>query len=230
MKSLPPALNAIKELLQGKGLVSHPLHVAINHMPLGLWEGSVIFDLLSRQRKWRKLSEGGYYLNAFGIIAAVPTAATGLAEWWDIPSDHPGWKVATTHAVLNDVALMLSLYNWWTRRSRHNHAPDHTNLLVSGALVGVLGLSGYLGGVIAHEYGYGTHRQGSSIDKEHESLVGPQAQISQAKTVYTAAASTDSSLDSLAGIATDEVRDTDTAVENAMLDPGSSREIDGTGI
>ncbi len=230
MKPLPPALNTVKELLQGKGLVSHPIHVAINHMPLGLWEGSVIFDLLSRQRKWRRLSEGGYYLNLFGIIAAVPTAATGLAEWWDIPTDHPGWKTATTHAVLNDIALCLSLYNWWTRRNRRNHTPDQTNLLVSGALVSVLGLSGYLGGVIAHEYGYGTHRQGSSIDKEHESLVGPQAQIFQPKTVYTSAASADSSLDSVAGTATDEVEDIDTAVEKAMLDPSSGRETGGTGI
>lgn len=230
MKGLPRALNTVKELLQGKGLVSHPIHVAINHMPLGLWEGSVIFDVLSTQRKWRKLSEGGYYLNLFGIMAAVPTAATGVAEWWDIPTDHPGWKVATTHAVLNDIALGLSLYNWWTRRNRRNHVPDRSNLLVSGALVSVLGLSGYLGGVIAHEYGYGTHRQGSSIGKEHESLVGPQAQISHPKTVYTATSTTDSSFDSLAGVAADELRDRDTAVENAMLEPGANREIGGTGI
>ena len=230
MKPLPSALNKVKELLQGKGLVSHPIHVAINHMPLGLWEGSVIFDVMARQRKWRKLSEGGYYLNLFGIIAAVPTAATGVAEWWDIPTDHPGWKVATTHAVLNDIALGLSLYNWWTRRNRRNHAADSTNLVVSGALVSVLGLSGYLGGVIAHEYGYGTHRQGTSIDKEHTSLVGPQEQISHPKTILTETASDDPQLNSLAGISAGEVRDRDDAVETAILNPSPVREAGGTGI
>lgn len=230
MKPLPSTLNKVKELLQGKGLVSHPIHVAINHVPLGLWEGSVIFDVMARQRKWRKLSEGGYYLNLFGIIAAVPTAATGLAEWWDIPADHPGWKVATAHAVLNDIALGLSLYNWWTRRNRRNHTPDSTNLVVSGALVSVLGLSGYLGGVIAHEYGYGTHRQGTSIDKEHASLVGPQEQISHPKTVLTETASDNPHLDSLAGISAGEVRDRDDAVETAILNPSPVRETDGTGI
>ncbi len=230
MKSLPSALNTVKELLQGKGLVSHPIHVAINHMPLGLWEGSVIFDVLSRKPKWRKMSEGGYYLNLFGIFAAVPTAATGLAEWWDIPTDHPGWKVATTHAVLNDVALGLSLYNWWTRRNRRNHKPDTTNLVVSGALVSVLGVSGYLGGVIAHEYGYGTHRQGTSIDKERQSLVGPQEQITHPKTVLTERSSDDPSLDSLAGVAANEVRERDDAVETEFLHPSSGREAGGTGI
>lgn len=230
MKQLPPALNTVKNLLQGKGLVSHPIHVAINHIPLGLWEGAVVFDLMSRQRKWRKLGDAGYYLHLFGIFSAVPVAATGLAEWWDIPTDHPGWKVATSHAALNDVALGLSLYNWWTRRNRRNHMPDTTNLWVDGAMVAILGLSGYLGGVIAHEYGYGTHRQGTSIEKEHESLVGPQEQISHPKTIMTDVASDDESIDSWAGVSGSEVRERDDAIETTFLQPGEGREIGGTGI
>lgn len=230
MKPLPPALDTVKQLLQGKGLVSHPIHVAINHVPLGMWEGSAVFDFMARRRReWRGLGEAGYYLNLFGIAAAVPTALTGLAEWWDIPTDHPGWKVATAHAALNDVALGLSLYNWWTRRNRRGHQPDQRNLFVSGALVGVLGISGYLGGVIAHEYGYGTHRQGSSIPKEQESLVGPQEQIYTPKTVVTAGTA-NTSLESWAGVAADELRERDAAVERELLEPGDGREVGGTGI
>lgn len=231
MMRLPPVLDKAKDLLQGKGLVSHPIHVAINHAPLGLWEGSIIFDLMSRQRRWRNLSEAGYYLNLWGIAAAVPTALTGLAEFWDIPTDHPAWKTAVTHAALNDLALGLSIYNWWTRRNRHRFAPDQTNLMASGALGAVLGLSGYLGGVLAHEYGYGTHRQGSSVQKERESLVGPQEQIAHPKTLLTESASATSSLDSLAGVAAGEVDALDPAVEREMLAPDEQRrELGGTGI
>jgi|GEM_PF-3941188 uncharacterized membrane protein len=227
MKPLPPALDKVKDLLQGKGLVAHPIHVAINHAPLGLWEGAVLLDLLSRQRKWRKLGEAGYYLNLFGIFAAVPTALTGLAEYWDIPTDHPGWKVATAHAVLNDVALSLALYNWWSRRNRHGFKLDQTNLIVDGVLVSVLGLSGYLGGVIAHEYGYGTHRQGSSIPKQHESLIGPQEQINVPKIIATE--EINNSLDSWAGL-DPEVQGVDDALEAERETPPQTRYAGGTGI
>jgi uncharacterized membrane protein len=228
MASLPPALNTVKNLLQGKGLVAHPIHVAINHVPLGLWEGAIIFDLMSRQRReWRTLGEAGYYLNLFGIYAAAPTALTGLAEWWDIPRDHPAWLPATAHAALNDVALGLALYNWWSRRDRRGFQPDQTNIIVSGVMAGVLGLSGYLGGVIAHEYGYGTHRQGSSIEKQDESLVGPQAEIDQPKEIGTVASS---SLDSWAGVAAAELNGRDEAIEAERADPNEDREVGGTGI
>lgn len=228
MKPLPSILNTVKNLLQGKGLVAHPIHVAINHVPLGLWEGSIVFDLMSRQRReWRNLGEAGYYLNLFGIFTAVPTALTGLAEWWDIPSDHPAWVPATAHAALNDVALVLSLYNWWTRRDRKGFMPDRTNLIVSGVQAGVLGLSGYLGGVIAHEYGYGTHRQGSSIEKQEESLVGPQEEIDLLKPVGTVASN---SMDSWAGVSAAELNGRDAAIEAERADPGEDREVGGTGI
>jgi uncharacterized membrane protein len=229
MKQLPSSLNKVKEVLQGKGMMSHPIHVAINHVPLGFWEASVIFDLMSRRRQWRKLSQAGYYLNLFGICAAVPTALTGAAEWLDIPQDHPAWKVATSHAVLNDVALMLSLYNWWTRRDRRNFMPDQSNLIVDGALVGVLGLSGYLGGVLAHEYGYGTHRQGSAIEKQQESLVGPETELSE-PIIVVSELGAGRSLDSWAGVQSDQVRDRDQAVEDALRPGGASREVGGTGI
>jgi uncharacterized membrane protein len=229
MVRLPSTLNTLKEALQGKGVMSHPIHVAINHVPLGFWEASVIFDLMSRQRKWRKLSEAGYYLNVFGIVSALPTALTGVAEWLDIPQDHPAWKVATTHAALNDLALALSLYNWWTRRDRRNYAPDQSNLIVSGVMVSVLGLSGYLGGVLAHEYGYGTHRQGSSIEKQQESLVGPEDELSQPKVVLSRSAD-ERSLDSWAGVESTQVADRDAEVEDSLLPDGDSREVGGTGI
>jgi uncharacterized membrane protein len=230
MTQLPPALNTVKNLLQGKGLAAHPLHVAINHAPLGLWEGGVVFDLMSTQRKWRNLGEAGYYLNLFGIFAAIPTIATGAAEFADIPTDHPAWKVTLTHAALNDVALGLAVYNWWTRRKRRNHAPDRTNLWVNGAMTAVLGLSGYLGGVIAHEYGYGTQRQGSSIAKQRESLVGPQDQIANPKIVRTEQPLPESSVDSWAGTSQAEVNDRDAAVETQFAVPGDQREMGGTGI
>ncbi len=173
---LPPALTTAKSLLQGKGLLSHPIHVAIVHFPLGLWEGSAIFDWMSQRHQWRQLSEAGYYANLVGIITAVPTAVTGAAEWADIPRDHPAWQVATTHALLNEVALGLAVYNWWTRRHRRGHAPDRANLLASTLLASILGVTGWLGSLLVYDYGYGVHRQGAAVEKQHQSLAGEHDQ------------------------------------------------------
>ncbi|WP_025745692.1 DUF2231 domain-containing protein [Kallotenue papyrolyticum] len=172
MASLPAPLETLKKVLQGRGLVGHPLHVALNHVPLGLWEGAVVFDLLAQRRRSTAFSQAGYYLNLWAVAMALPTALTGLAEWLDLPRDHPAWKTATAHGVLNDLALNIGLYNWLSRRSRHGFMPDRTNLWLDGALLAILGLSGYLGGVVAHEYGYGTHRQGAAVAMQAHSLVG----------------------------------------------------------
>jgi len=219
MTSLPQPLDTLKNLLQGKGLAGHPIHVAINHMPLGLWEGAAMLDFMSRRRRWRKLSEAGYYCNLFGILAAVPTALTGLAEWADIPRDHPAWKVGLAHAIANDTALLLAIYNWWSRRERRGFEVDSANLAVDGAMVAVLTLSGYLGGVIAHEYGYGTHRQGGSVEKRAETLVGPTEELQD----YAA----ERSLESWDGATAGEL---DAAVEAELAHPGDEREEGGTGI
>ena len=63
MASLPAPLETLKKVLQGRGLVGHPLHVALNHVPLGLWEGAVVFDLLAQRRRSTAFSQAGYYLN-----------------------------------------------------------------------------------------------------------------------------------------------------------------------
>ena len=173
---LPPVLNTAKNLLQGKGIMSHPIHVAIVHLPLGFWEGAAIFDWMSRRPGWEKLSEASYYSNLLGIAMALPTALTGVAEWADIPRKHPAWQIATAHAILNDFALGLAAYNWWTRRNRRGHAPDRANLLASTVLAGTLGLTAWLGGLLVYDYGYGVHRQGSAVAKQDESLVGAHDQ------------------------------------------------------
>lgn len=173
---LPPALNTAKNLLQGRGIMSHPIHVALVHLPLGFWEGSAIFDWMSRRKGWQHLSEASYYSNLVGILVAVPTALTGVAEWADIPQDHPSWQVATTHAILNDLALGLAVYNWLTRRNRLGHRSDRANLLASTVVAGTLGVSAWLGGLLVYDYGYGVHRQGSAVAKQDESLVGEPQQ------------------------------------------------------
>lgn len=162
-------LGSIKRGLQGKPLLSHPVHVALVHFPATLFPASWVFDLMAtRGGTWKQLGMAGYYANLFGLGMGVPTALTGVAEWWDIPRDHPSWKLATTHAALNDTILAIGTYNWLSRRSRRNFAADRTNLLLGALSTTLMGTSNWIGGLLSYEHGLGVQRQGKALDTKRQ--------------------------------------------------------------
>ncbi|MBA3947107.1 MAG: DUF2231 domain-containing protein [Herpetosiphonaceae bacterium] len=167
--ALADLLTTTKRVLQGKPFLSHPVHVILVHFPMTLVPVGFIFDTMASQdRKFRSLQEAGYYANLFGIVTTIPTAVTGLAEWWDIPRDHPAWLTATTHAALNDIVLGIGVYNWWSRRNRRNFQPNQTNLVLGGVATVVLSLSGWLGGLLSYDHGLGVQRQGAALEVKRE--------------------------------------------------------------
>jgi uncharacterized membrane protein len=60
------------------------------------------------------------------------------------------------HAVINDVAAVGALYNWWSRRSNPGFTPDATNMVVSILLAMPATLyAAYLGGSLVYIHGVG---------------------------------------------------------------------------
>ncbi|GAC1366264.1 MAG: hypothetical protein NVS4B8_19870 [Herpetosiphon sp.] len=162
-------LQTVKRLLQGKPFLSHPVHVVLVHFPLTLTPVGFLFDLMStRKRQYRDLQVAGYYANLWAIIISLPTYVTGIAEWADIPRDHPAWLTATIHAALNDLVIGMAIYNWWTRRKRRNYGLERSNLIVGALATAVLGISGWLGGLLSYDHGLGVQRQGTALDTKHE--------------------------------------------------------------
>src|SRR5919109_3232082 len=100
-------LRQFHDVLEGKPL-RHPIHPALVHLPIGLFALGVLFDLASwvaEPANW--MVRGAYYTLVFGILTALLAAVFGLADWADIRADHPAKKTATTHMVLNLVAVGL---------------------------------------------------------------------------------------------------------------------------
>src|SRR4051794_8454426 len=78
------------ELLRS-GLVGHALHPLLTDLPLGFWTAATALDLRGRPQD----RESSRWLVGAGLLAAGPTAVTGLAEW--APTEAPVQRVGALH-------------------------------------------------------------------------------------------------------------------------------------
>jgi nitrite reductase/ring-hydroxylating ferredoxin subunit/uncharacterized membrane protein len=149
----------LKAFLQGKPF-RHPLHPALVHFPIGLFILSLILDLASYL--WdtsNGVVRASFYAMGFGIVGALLAATAGFADWSDIRLDHPAKKTANIHMTLNLTATALFVVNLVLRM----RLPDLTitpliPVLLSFVGVGIILVSGYLGGTMVYDDGVGVGR------------------------------------------------------------------------
>jgi uncharacterized membrane protein len=136
----------VRDLLQGRPL-GHALHPVLTDVPIGAWASATVLDVVGGPGARPAASK----LLGVGILAAVPTALTGLAEW--AGADRPSQRVGVAHATSNVVALTLYSTSWALRRRGQHDAGVAVGLFASL----VLAWSGYLGGHLAIARKVGTH-------------------------------------------------------------------------
>jgi hypothetical protein len=129
------ASPARRELLTGSW-IGHAAHPFMTDIPIGSWTSASILDLLGGQDA-RPSAE---LLTAIGTVGAIPTIATGLAEW--ASTEGAARRVGVVHAASNAVAVGLYAGSWSARRNgRHRRG---ALLALAGMTVATVG--GYLGG------------------------------------------------------------------------------------
>jgi uncharacterized membrane protein len=107
----------------------------LTDFPLGLWMSGTLLDLVGGAESRR----GARTLVGLGVLMALPTALTGVAEWAAIeaPRDR---RTGLVHAGVNTLALGLYATSWLARvRGRGGVA-----LAVAGGLTATIG--GFFGG------------------------------------------------------------------------------------
>ncbi|TNY18831.1 hypothetical protein DMC30DRAFT_418489 [Rhodotorula diobovata] len=176
----------------------HPLHPATVHYPIGLLSISFALDALqiapalTSGLNYLKLLPPAaainvlsHYTGAAGMLAALPTLASGIAELYAMwtgqakskggkqsvkdaagKKDVAGEKLKTTltHATLNDIVLGIAFWNWWVRRQSKDLILPYSNALLSAAAIPLFLYSAYLGGSLVYEYGVGVQRQGEAAE------------------------------------------------------------------
>lgn len=138
----------VKNLLTGTWL-GHPLHPLLTDLPIGAWTGAALLDLTGGKGARRSADA----LVAFGIATAIPTAASGAADWADYNDDRVR-RVGLVHALANSVSLSCQIASLVSRRRGHRGRGRALSL----AGLGAMAAGGYLGGHLAYGLASGVDR------------------------------------------------------------------------
>lgn len=139
----------VKDALHGVWL-GHQLHPLLIALPIGFWSSAGLLDLVGG----RSSRGAAQRLVAAGVLVAVPTAASGLADWSELGLVKAPKRVGLVHAAANTLTLGLYGASWWARR-QGDQARGRALALVGAA---GLAVGGYLGGHLAYAQAVGVNR------------------------------------------------------------------------
>jgi len=185
------------------GSNSHPVHPATVHFPIAFLTLANILNILygtslylpaifpfdNDQENTGTITILAYFLNAVGILSAIPAVLTGFAELYAMYSTRglftedgssgkkkldPIVRITLTHAGLNDFAVVCAIYNWLMERHRphEDYQPyPHQIVLSAGALIMTL-YAAFLGGSLVYKHSVGVQRMGSGAEEKEAKLAG----------------------------------------------------------
>jgi nitrite reductase/ring-hydroxylating ferredoxin subunit/uncharacterized membrane protein len=138
-----------KDLLSGTWL-GHPLHPPLTDLVIGTWLSALLLDCSGD----RGVQRGADRLVAVGVLAALPTAASGAGDWADSEyGNDPVRRVGALHAGANVAALGLQIASLAARRRGARGRATTLSLVANG----VLAASGWLGGHLSFIRGIGVN-------------------------------------------------------------------------
>jgi nitrite reductase/ring-hydroxylating ferredoxin subunit/uncharacterized membrane protein len=137
--------GTLKDALSGTWL-GHPAHPMLTDIPIGAWTSAFVLDVLGGEERRRAADT----LIGVGVLAALPTALTGLSDLADVTTQDQR-VVGTAHAIGNVTAVTAYSVAYVLRRRGHRGLG--TALSTVGAAVA--SGAGFLGGHLSYRKGLG---------------------------------------------------------------------------
>jgi len=156
-----PAVRPVAFVLRGNEWLGHPLHPVVVAVPIGAWVVSAWFDARSAATGDARDEHAADGALRLGIAGAAISAVTGIVQYVD--TRDAVRRETAVHAALNNVALGAYVASA-VLRSR-GRRPLARGLAATG--LGVVGLSGWLGGDIAFRHGVGVRPQAFTAPVDH---------------------------------------------------------------
>lgn len=148
-----PSARPVVRVLHGNEVVGHPLHPVVVALPIGAWCVSGWYDARGARSSDPRHDYAADGALRVGLVSALAAVVTGLPQYLDTRDGVR--REAAVHAALNNVAFSLFLVSWGLRK--RGRRPLGRKL--SAAALGIVGVSGYLGGDLAFRHGVGVRPQ-----------------------------------------------------------------------
>jgi len=139
-----PAARRLKNWLNGVWL-GHPVHPALTDVTIGAWFTGALLDVVDAQREADAAM-------TVGVLAAVPTALSGLADWADA-GDEPR-RIGFVHAALNSAGLGFMVGSLFARRADQRGL----GIILSTTGLALASFSAWLGGELVYRLGTNVSR------------------------------------------------------------------------
>ena len=135
-------------------IAGHPIHPMLIPFPIAFFVATFVCDLIY----WRSGNPGWVtatlWLLGAGLIMAAVAAVAGLIDVWGEPRIQ-ALKDAWYHAGGNVLAVLIELYNWYSRYSSGEAAVVPTGLVLSLIVVVILLFTGWKGWEMVYRHHVG---------------------------------------------------------------------------
>src|SRR5215216_3663899 len=157
--SRPSATNAALH-----GLPGHPVHPPLTDATIGMFTLAAGLAVIGYAGAIEEAAGKACWLALVGGLAvAVPTAATGFADWVRLEWGSPRWRAATIHLTAMVSAVSLFAVAAWLQHAGY----DHGDVTLGGVIFSVLGfitltVGGWFGGSVV--FGHGVRVLGADAE------------------------------------------------------------------
>jgi uncharacterized membrane protein len=137
------------------GLPGHPLHPPLTDATIGMFVLATGLAILGALGAIEDAAGKACWLALVGgLIVAVPTAATGFADWVRLEWGSARWRTATLHLTAMLTAVIFFAVAAWLQHRGYQHGDVTTGGLVF-SLLGFVSLTtgGWLGGAVVFVHG-----------------------------------------------------------------------------
>jgi uncharacterized membrane protein len=163
----------IRNVLHGSFL-GHPLHPVISDVPTGSWTTAFVLDTAEALFGRKDLGPGADAAISLGLVASVPTALSGLADWKHTKEETQ--RTGLVHGLLNLAAVGFYLFSLLLRRA----GARGLGQVMSTIGFGLVFAGAYLGGELVFDRWVGTSRVKEPEGPEDFTPIGPVDDLEEA--------------------------------------------------
>jgi len=131
-------------------LAKHAQHVPLIHFPIALFIVGVIFDVRATWTKKQTFATAAFFNLSVAALSVLPVLLTGVAAWrWQLEAQ-PIKGVLLYHLAAAALSALIIVAVWWAHyRGRHNNSLPGWRWPLELVGVGLLMLTGHLGGFLS---------------------------------------------------------------------------------